>query len=215
MNFTVIDSPQRSEAWHQARCGRLNASNAKDMLSQIKSGEAAARRDLRMRLVVERLTGVPQEDGYINSDMQRGVDLEADAVAAYEAHTGNVVQRVGFLQHNDYLAGCSPDGLIDGFRGGCEIKVPRSANHLRYLTGGVLPAEHVGQVTHSLWLTGAEFWDFVSYDPRFPEPLQLFVHRVVRNDFDIMAYQRCLLAFLAEVDAELETVKSLMAARVA
>lgn len=206
--FTVIEAEQRSEAWFKARCGRLCASQAKDMLATIKSGEAAARRDLRLKLTCERLTGVPQEDSYINSDMQRGIDLEADAIAAYEAQTGNLVQRVGFIQHNELMAGCSPDGIIDDFRGGVEVKVPRSATHLRYLMNGNLPAEYQPQILHSLCITGCEYWDFVSWDPRFPEPLQLFTVRVPRFEFNVMAYERTLRAFLVEVDSDYEALKA-------
>lgn len=208
--YVIIDAPQRSPEWHQARCGRLTASVAKDMLATIKSGEAAARRDLRLRLVVERLTGQPQDDGYCNFDMQRGIELEADAVAAYEAQSGELIQRVGFIQHRELMAGCSPDGMVHDFKGGVEVKVPRSATHLRYLKSGILPPEYEPQVLHSLWITGAEHWDFVSWDPRFPEPLQLFTVRVVRNEFDVMSYRRAAEKFLLEVEAELESVKALI-----
>ncbi|MEK9723283.1 MAG: YqaJ viral recombinase family protein [Rhodospirillaceae bacterium] len=105
---------QRTPEWFALRLGRLTASDAKDMLAVIKSGEAAARRDLRMRLVCERLTGQPSEDTYTNADMQRGVDLEPEARRAYEAHTGQLVDtRVGFISHDDCAAGCSPDGVVE------------------------------------------------------------------------------------------------------
>jgi hypothetical protein len=95
-NFTVCSAEQRSPAWFAARAGRLTGSRAGDMLATIKSGEAAARRDLRTQLVVERLTGQPQEDTFINAAMQWGIDHEADAFAAYEAQSGNMVRRTGF-----------------------------------------------------------------------------------------------------------------------
>ena len=52
-----IDCEQRSEEWRTLRLGRLTASRAADVLATIKSGEAAARCDYRLQLVVERLTG--------------------------------------------------------------------------------------------------------------------------------------------------------------
>ena len=55
-NFICIEAAQRSEAWHLARLGRLTGSRAADMLARIKTGEAAARRDLRTQLVCERVT---------------------------------------------------------------------------------------------------------------------------------------------------------------
>jgi predicted phage-related endonuclease len=208
-DVTVINAEQRSPEWFAARCGRLTASAASAMLATIKSGEAAARRDLRIKLVVERLTGQPQEDGYVNADMQRGIDLEADAFAAYEAHTGSVVERVGFLRHDELMIGCSPDGVLDGGTGILELKVPKSATHFRYLKEGKLPAEYVGQVMHTLWVTGAAYLDFCSFDPRFPEHLQLFVCRVPRVDIDVIAYAKCAEKFLVEVENELAEMTAL------
>lgn len=210
--FTVIDADQRSAAWFEARLGRLTGSCAKDMLATIKSGEAAARRDLRTRLVCERLTNQCQEDGYINADMQRGIDLEPAAFAAYEAVTGEVVQRSGFLAHTEYLVGCSLDGHIGDFEGILELKCPRSANHLRYLRDGVMPKEHMPQVTHNLWVTGAAWCDFVSFDDRFPEHLQLFRVRVPREVRLIEAYAGEAIDFLAHVAAEYEAVVGMAAA---
>ena len=210
MNFTVIDAPQRSESWFAARAGRLTGSVAADMLSTIKSGESAARRDLRMRLVCERLTGAPQEDGFVNAAMQRGIDLEPQAFAAYESLTGNMTVRSGFLSHKSIMAGCSLDGHIGNFEGVLECKCPKSATHLRYLNEGVLPREYVPQVTHNAWIAGAEWVDFLSYDDRFPADLQVFYVRVLSKDLDIEKYEKSALAFLAEVD---ESVNVLMGRR--
>jgi hypothetical protein len=212
VKFKVIDYPQRSREWFSARAGRLTGSQAKDMLAQIKTGEAAARRDLRCKLVVERLTGIPQEDGYVNADMQWGIDQEENAFAAYEAHTGIVARRTGFLCSDSLMVGCSLDGDVDGFTGIVELKCPKSATHLSYLREPRAPANHRAQILHNLWVTGAEWCDFVSYDPRFPEHLRLFVVRVPRVEIDILAYSKQAEVFLAEVDAEVEYVSQLAVA---
>jgi hypothetical protein len=182
------------------------------MLATVKVGEAAARRDLRARLALERLTGQPQEDAYVNADMQRGIDLEPVAFNAYEALTGVMVQRSGFLAHTELLVGCSLDGHVGDFDGIVELKVPRSANHLRYLKGGVMPAEHMAQVTHNLWVTGAAWCDFMSFDNRFPGPLQVFRVRVPRDEKVIAAYEKEATAFLLEVAAEYEAVAAMAVA---
>jgi predicted phage-related endonuclease len=212
VTFRIIDAPQRSPEWFEARAGRLTGSAAGDMLATIKSGEAAARRDLRTKLVVERLTGQPQEDGFVNAAMQWGMDKEADAFAAYEAHSGNVVRRTGFLSHLHLMAGCSLDGDVDDFAGVVEIKCPMSATHFGYLKAKGVPSKHMPQILHNLWITGAAWCDFVSYDPRFPEHLQLFVQRVNRNDMDILAYSKCAEKFLEEVEAECEAMSTLAVA---
>lgn len=207
--MTVVDVPQRSPEWFAARVGRLTGSSAKDMIATIKSGEAAARRDLRVRLVVERLTGEPQEDGYVNAVIQRGIDKEADALAAYEAVTGHTVWPVGFMQHDDLMAGCSPDGRACDDIGIVEAKCPKSATHLEYLKAGKVPSGYMPQITHNLWISGAEWCDFISFDDRFPADLRLIVYRVTRSDVDLNAYELAARLFLAEVDKEVEAVKAL------
>lgn len=212
MTFTVIDADQRSPEWHLARVGRLTGSKAKDMLATIKTGEAAARRDYRLQLVTERLTGRPQENGYVNDDMRRGVELEPAAFSAYEAQTGLLARRTGFLAADGLMAGCSLDGDVDNFSGIVELKCPRSAAHARYLLSkrdGKPPAEHAAQITHNLWISGAAWCDFVSYDDRFPESLQLVVIRVNRKDVDIDGYAKKALAFLEEVEAEYQAMLTL------
>lgn len=208
-NFAICDAEQRSPLWFKARAGRLTGSRASDMLATIKNGEAAARRDLRTQLVVERLTNQPQEDTYVNAVMQWGIDHEADAFAAYEALSGNLVRRTGFLMHMDLMVGCSLDGDVDDFAGIVEIKCPKSATHYGYLKGGEVPASHRPQILHNLWVSGAAWCDFVSYDPRFPDGNRLFVARVPRVDLDILAYEKCAQKFLDEVDAECAALTAL------
>jgi len=207
--FTVVDAPQRSPEWFAARLGRLTGSRAGDMMATIKSGEAASRRDLRLQLVLERLTGTVQDDGYVSADMRRGIAREPAALAAYEVATGHLVQTTGFLQHDTLPAGCSLDGHVGAFAGVVEVKCPKSATHLRYLTAGTAPPDCLPQLVHALWVTGAAWVDFVSFDDRFPPALQLFVVRYHRNAEEIATYAKVVAVFLAEVDAELALVTGL------
>ena len=207
MTFDIIDAEQRSPEWFAARAGRLTGSRASDMLSTIKSGEAAARRDYRMQLVCERLTGQPQEDGYVNAAMQRGIDLEPAALAAYESLTGSVVVRTGFLAHRAHRAGCSLDGSVDDFQGIVEVKCPKSSTHVGYLREGVVPRGYLAQITHNLWITGARWCDFLSFDDRLPLHLQVFLVRVHLKDDELAAYESRALQFLAEVEDEYQALK--------
>jgi putative phage-type endonuclease len=203
----IIACDQRSVEWHACRLGRLTGSRAADAFATIKKGESASRRNLRLQLVLERLTGESQENGYTNADMERGILLEPDARAAYEAETGIYVQSVGFVAHDELMAGCSPDGLTqDGL---IEIKCARAAAHLDHLRGG-LPQEYQTQITHGLWLTGAAWGDFVSFHPTFPEPLRLKVTRLYAKDIDFRAYELAVRLFLSEVERELDDVQHLM-----
>lgn len=212
MRFQIIEAEQRSEEWFAARAGRATGSRAADILAKIKSGEAAARRDYRVQLAVERIIGRPQEDGYVSKDMQRGIDREPAMVAAYEAYSGNIVRQTGFLSMVDCPAGCSLDGDIDNFNGILEGKCPKSATHVEYLRRNRVPPEYVPQCTHDLWVSGAEYVDFVSFDDRMPEGLQFLCVRAFRDEFDIAAYERALRAFLAEVEEEVAALKRLRSA---
>lgn len=211
MKFTIIEAPQRSDEWYSARAGRLTGSRAKDMLTKIKTGEAAARRDLRLQLVCERLTGQPQEDGYVSKEMQRGIDMESVALGEYEAATGLVVRRTGFIRSDEHPVGCSLDGDVDNFKGVVEAKCPKSSTHLLYLRGGVVPSEYVPQLRHNVWVTGAEWADFVSFDDRFPPEMQFFCARIYRKDLKIEEYEKEALAFLSEVERDLVSIRTLAA----
>ncbi len=201
--FVEIKAEQRSPGWFTARLGRLTASRAKDAIASIKSGEAAAKRDLRIQLVCERLTDEIQEDApFLVADIQRGQTLEPEALGAYEIVSGNLVQRVGFLAHTEMMAGGSPDGVIGDYVGLVETKAPRPATHVRYMREDAIPKEHEAQLVHLLWLTGAQWIDFVSYSPALPEDLRLFVKRLNAADVDLSAYEKKVVAFLAEVEAE-------------
>ncbi len=209
MAFEILTTDQRTDAWRQARVGKLTASRAGDMLATIKTGEAAARRDLRLQIVCERLTGQSQDDVFINKEMQRGIDREADARAAYEAATGLLVQPVGFIAHPELPTGASPDGEIGNFTGLVELKCPKSSTHLSYLRSRTVPKDYLAQIQHQLWLTGAQWCDFASFDDRFPPALQLFITRVTRDQVDLKAYELLVRMFLAEVDREYESVAQL------
>jgi hypothetical protein len=201
-SFTVVDVPQREPEWYAARLGRLTGSCAGDMLAKIKSGEAAGRRNLRLRLVLERLTNKSQESDYISPAMQAGIDREADAFAAYEALTGEVVQRSGFLTHTAYMAGCSLDGHIGDFDKLLSIKCRQPAAHWEFIRSGKVPADAYAQIRHELWLTGAEAHDYFSWNPDFPDALQARIVTITPSSADLDGYEREALVFLDEVERE-------------
>jgi putative phage-type endonuclease len=206
----VYDVPQRTPEWFALRAGKLTASRANDMTALLKSQkEAAARRDLRTQLVVERLTGQAAESGYQNDDMLRGIELEPEALAATELLLDTIISPVGFVQHDELLAGASPDGVIGAYDGIVEIKCPKSATHFSYWKAGVVPQDYLFQIVHQLWLTGAPWCEFVSFDPRFPPHLQLFHVRHDRDDAEIDSYELLVRQFLREVDLEVEAMAAL------
>lgn len=207
----VHDMPQRSEAWFAVRLGKLTGSKAAAMLATLKSKEeSAGRRNLRVQLLLERLTGRSQESGFVSPAMQAGIDREVDAVATYQALTGEFLTTSGFCAHDTLQAGCSLDGQIGNFEGIAEIKSPLAATHLEYLKSGVIPGDYKKQILHALWITGAQFCDWLSFNPDFPEPLRVKLVRVQRDEAEIASYEIQARAFLAEVDREVEAVATMV-----
>jgi hypothetical protein len=177
--------------------------------SRTKGEESSERKKYRLQLALERITGNAGGSVYVNAAMQRGIDLEPVAVAAYEAAVGELVDVPGFMFAEELLVGASLDGLC-GSEGALEVKCPDSVTHLEYLREGRLPPVYVAQVTHNLWVSGREWLDFVSFDDRFPESLQLFRIRVTRKELDLDGHMAAVCKFLAEVDTEVSKVKELM-----
>ena len=208
--FTVIDCEQRTPMWFAARAGRATASRAKDIRAKgrTKGEEATTRRNYRIQLAAEILTGSPQEDGFVSAAMQHGIDTEPRAIAAYEALTGELVRRCGFLQLDGWAAGCSLDGYLGDFETLLSVKCPQPAAHVNYWKAARLPPEYVPQATHELWVTGAKTYHFCCYNESFPEKLQLFLVSCDRSEFDIGTHEAETLQFLKEVDAEVAALKN-------
>lgn len=195
---------QGSEEWFAARLGRATASRFEDLLATTKTGVSASRANYRAQLVCERMTG-KAEESFESAAMKWGTENEPFARMAYEAETGLIVEETGFIQHPELMAGASPDGLV-GTDGGFECKCPNTATHIETLLKG-MPTKHAPQVQGCMWLTGRKWWDFVSYDPRMPEKLQLYIQRIPRDEEYIAKLAAEVSIFLSEVDqlvAELE-----------
>ncbi len=212
MRFQIIDCEQRTPEWFAARLGRLTGSRAGDMLAKIKSGEAAARRNLRVDLSLEMITGKAQEDDFISFDMKRGMELEPIALGEFELRTGKIVQRTGFLSFEDDF-GCSLDGHVDNFEEIIEVKCPKPAIHLSYLRlNGMLPADYIDQCRHNTWISDAKWLNFVSYNEDFPPELQLYHTRVHRDTLYIPEYEQAARKFMKEVRAEADSIRAMVCA---
>ena len=188
---------QRTEEWFAARLGKVTASRVADVLAKIKSGESASRKNYKMELVVQRLTNKVGES-FTNAAMEHGVTNEPFARMAYEAHTGTFVKEEGFVDHPTIEGfGCSPDGIVG--EGLIEIKAPNTANHIETVLENKAPSKYIPQMQCQMACTGAKWCDFVSFDPRVPEDLQLFVVRVERDQEYIDAMEVEVKQFLSEV----------------
>jgi putative phage-type endonuclease len=194
-----MSAEQGTAEWLHDKCGNVGASRLNDVMAKIGKGEAATRRNYRAELVCELLTGKSQES-YCSPDMQRGIELEPLARAAYEVYQNVMVDQTGFVMHPTVpRSGASPDGLI-GEDGLVELKCPKTANHIDYLLGKVPPTQYQPQMLWQMACTGRQWCDFVSYCPDLPEPLQLFVVRFPRDNGRIEEMEKEVTQFNAEVD---------------
>ena len=190
---------QGSDEWFAIRIGKVTASRVADIIAKTKSGYSTSRDNYMAQLICERLTNQKGES-FTNAAMQHGTETEPLARAAYEALKDVLVDEVGFVPHPSIkMAGASPDGLV-GDDGLLEIKCPNTATHIDTLLSESVPTKYFTQMQFQLACTGREWCDFVSFDNRLPEELQLFVKRVPRDDAYIKQIEAEIVQFLAELD---------------
>jgi putative phage-type endonuclease len=190
---------QRTDEWYAARLGKVTASRVADIIAKTKSGYSTSRANYMAELVCERLTG-KQGEFYQNAAMAWGTNTEPMARAAYEAVEGALVVEVGFVSHPTIqMAGASPDGLIEE-DGLVEIKCPITATHIDTLLTQTVPGKYMTQMMWQMACTGRQWCDFVSFDPRMPEHMQLFIKRVPRDNNMIIELEREVERFLADLD---------------
>ncbi len=206
MQISVIVVEQGSLEWHEARLGRATASRFKDIMTKIRSGEAAAVKNYRAEIVAEQLTGY-REELFTTAAMQWGTDNEPVARLRYELETGNDVEECGFFAHPDIMAGASPDGLVND-DGLLEIKCPNSATHIETLRKRKVPSQYYWQVQGQMWMTGRQWCDFVSFDPRLPENAQYIRIRMDRDDKAIAELEEEVKEFLQSVEIEAAFVRN-------
>lgn len=207
-SFTVLDAPQRSPEWTAARLGRLTGSRAAAMLATVKGGESAGRRNLRAQLALERVTGRPHDSTFQSAAMQTGRDREPAARAWYEALTGALVTETGFLAARTQPIGVSLDGHVGAFEGILEIKCPAVATHLDALMTGRISGAHHTQIVHALYVSGARWCDWVSFNPEFPPALRARIVRVERDEREMASYALAAALFLREVETAVERLQT-------
>lgn len=199
---------QGTDEWRAIRLGKLTASRMADAVAKTKTGWGASRANLMAELVAERLTGA-SADRFTNDAMRWGTEYEPEARAAYQFMKSYDVVQIGFVTHPLLpMSGASPDGLV-GDLGLVEIKCPNTATHIETLLDGKVPGKYVTQIQWQLSCTGRAWCDFVSYDPRMPENMRLFVKRVTRDSDRIAELTEMAREFLAELDAKIEALRSL------
>ena len=207
---------QGSPEWFAERMGKVTASRVADVIAKTKTGWGASRANYMAELVAERLTGNAAVR-FQSAEMQWGSDQEPEARKTYEFMTNTTVEGAPFVPHRSIAdTGASPDGCV-GTDGLVEIKCPNTATHIETLLGGSVPGKYVTQMQWQMACTGRAWCDFVSFDPRLPPSMQIFIKRVQRDEASIKSLETDVVDFLSELRLivhrllslyEPETVKS-------
>ena len=203
---------QRTEEWFQQRLGKVTASRISDVIAKTKTGVSTSRQNYLVQLVSERITG-KKGDSFVYQAMLDGIERESAARELYERTRGVSVTEVGFFDHPVIKnSGASPDGAVnaeeDGkYAGLIEIKCPIETTHTNTLMSKSVPSKYIPQMQWQLACTGAKWVDFVSYNPNFPEELQLFVARVDRDDTYTGELEAEVIKFLDEVEQTIIKLK--------
>lgn len=202
----MTEIEQRTDEWFAARLGKVTASRVADVMAKTKTGYSTSRDNYMAQLICERLTGQRQES-YSNAAMEWGTQTEPLARAAYEIHKSVLVEEVGLIDHPFLsMCGASPDGLID-VDGMLEIKCPNTATHFDTLLNSQMPNKYMPQVQWQMACANRLWVDFVSFDPRAPEGLQLFITRIDRDDKYILSMEAEVNKFLQELEEKINQLE--------
>jgi len=199
---------QRTEEWFAARIGKVTASRVADVIAKTKSGYSASRDNYMAQLICERLTG-QQGESFTNSAMAWGTETEPLARSAFEAYADVMVEEVGFVPHPRIRdSGASPDGLV-GLFGMLEIKCPNTATHIDTLLTQTVPSKYITQMQWQMACCERQWCEFVSFDPRLPQDLQLFVKRVEFNQTYVAMLEEEVISFLEELEIKVAKLTNL------
>jgi len=199
---------QRTEEWFAARIGKVTASRVADVIAKTKSGYSASRDNYMAQLICERLTG-QQGESFTNAAMTWGTETEPLARSAFEAYADVMVEEVGFVPHPTIeMSGASPDGLV-GLFGMLEIKCPNTATHIDTLLTQTVSGKYITQMQWQMRCCERQWCEFVSFDPRLPQDLQLFVKRVEFDPEYVAMLEKEVIQFLAELDDKVNKLTNL------
>ena len=197
---------QQTEEWFSARLGKVTASRVADVIAKTKTGYSASRDNYMAQLICERLTGQKGES-FTNAAMTHGTETEPLARSAYENSRSLLVKEVGFINHPRIeMSGASPDGLVadDGL---VEIKCPNTATHIDTLLSQKVPTKYITQMQWQMLCCQRKWCDFVSFDNRLPENLQLFIQEVEFDPEYCAMLEKEVSQFLAELDSKVAKLK--------
>lgn len=174
------DVIQRSEAWDRLRRGIPTASHFHMIVTpggkHAKPRPSEQWQHYAYHLLAERILG-RTVDSYTSPWMERGMELEDDAVRWYEFEYDRDTRPIGFISTDDGKIGCSPDRLV-GDDGLIELKCPAPATMVEYLLTGAIEKRYRPQIQGQLYISERQWCDVIAWHPELPRT----VIRVERNE---------------------------------
>lgn len=196
----IHDVTQGSYEWAMLRLGIPTASEFHKIVTP-KGKLSSQAKGYAYKLIAERLL-MRQIDNIDNLEwVQRGKELEADAVKLYEFETDTKTLAVGFCTTDDKQIGASPDRLA-GDEGLLEIKCPKPETHIANMVEG-LDADYFPQVQGQLFVTGRKWCDWFSYHPELPA-VRI---RVQRDEAYIATLSAALDEFITMKEEMMEKIR--------
>lgn len=201
-----LDLIQGSTEWLNLRSGIPTSSEFDRILTPKGNLSGKSTREkYRDELLAERIMGHPRVEA-MSRWMDRGSQMEAEAVAFYQFQREVETEKVGFITNDAGTIGCSPDRRVVPIESKrlLEIKCPSEGVHVAYLLadGGAYDAYRV-QTQGQLWVAEADVNDLVSFHPEMPYAL----HAVERDDKFIALLKEAVEEFSADLEAKSAELK--------
>ena len=194
------DLEQGSEEWLKLRLGVPTTSNFGKIITP-KGKKSAQFEGYVNQCIAELITG-ESEPFYKSDAMQRGNDLEPEAVKYYEHFHKVRAKEVGFITSDDGRIGCSPDRLI-GKDGLLEVKCPLQTKHTYNLISGEIDPQYIPQVQGQMFIAHRAWCDWMSYYPSLPASIVRV--EADREYIDLM--DELLCEFTEEMDRKINILK--------
>ena len=196
---------QRTDEWFLQRKGKITSSEVAAIIGKGKSlpfsqtGYSYLDEKVDEALTSdEEFIWFKREYEVRNKAMSWGTVYEPCARDFYSEQTGIKVKESGYVKYSE-LSGGSPDGLIKDC-GVIEIKCPfNGANHIQFLRMKTwedlkrLNPKYYWQCVMNTMITGSDYCDFISYDPRKPDHLKMAVIRIERDETEMLVLRERLV----------------------
>ncbi len=168
----IVNVKQGSPEWFDVRSLRMTASHAQAVGNHGKGLITYIEKKM-----AEYYSSADKEF-FSNKDMDRGKELEDQALMAYFFEKGIETKKVGFVIHNKYV-GVSPDAFAEE-DGLVECKCPNDLTYLRLLLTEKIDSKYIWQMQKQMLVCKKNWCDYLVFNPNFKK--DTFIKRVFPDE---------------------------------